>query len=188
METLQFHSTNGFVENQIAWFCLRSQPKHEHLAAAQLAHESGVEVYLPRIRFRRATRQGPMWFTEALFPNYLFARFDLAASLRKVKSARGVRDVVHFGSRWPTIPESAMDELRVSISDDHVHIISDELAEGEMVHIAGGAFHGLHAVIVRAMPGRARVSVLLEFLGRQTCVELSREVVIREGDVRRLVV
>ena len=83
-------------EYTAAWFCIRSQPKYEHLAAAHLQREPGFEVYLPRIRFKRATRRGPVWFTEALFPNYLFARFDPAACLRRVCHARGVRGVVHI--------------------------------------------------------------------------------------------
>lgn len=179
---------NNAVETQIAWFCVRSQPKHEHIAAAQLTHEPDVEIYLPRIRFRRATRQGPMWFTEALFPNYLFARFDLPSSLRKVKAARGVRDVIHFGDRWPAVPDAAIDDLRASVRDDHIHVVSDELTCGETVQIAGGAFHGLRAVVMRVMPGRERVSILLEFLGRQTSVDVSREAVVREANVRNLLV
>src|SRR5687768_2875491 len=59
----------------VAWFCLRSQPRHEHIAARQLAQMSDVEVFNPRIRFARPTRHGPAWVTESLFPNYLFARF-----------------------------------------------------------------------------------------------------------------
>src|SRR5258705_250702 len=61
---------------QRAWFCLRARSKHEHIAARHLQQMTDVEVFLPRIRFRRKTRQGPAWVTEALFPNYLFARFD----------------------------------------------------------------------------------------------------------------
>ena len=44
-----------------AWFCLRTQPKHEHIAAAHLKDDPGIEIYLPRIRFKRATRRGPVW-------------------------------------------------------------------------------------------------------------------------------
>ncbi len=57
-----------------AWYCLRSQPKHEHIAAAHLRLLEGVTVFCPRIRFKRATRQGLVWVTEAMFPGYLFAR------------------------------------------------------------------------------------------------------------------
>jgi len=178
---------NPSADINTSWFCLRSQPRHEHIASAQLGCEPDIEVYLPRIRFRRATRHGPMWFTEALFPNYLFARFDLATCMRKVKGARGVRDIVHFGERWPTIPEHAINDLRNAVGDDQIHVIEEDLHAGEMVEIAGGAFHGLHAVISRVMPGQARVAVLLEFLGRQTTVELSRQTVVRDSDARRSV-
>jgi transcriptional antiterminator RfaH len=174
-------------ESTPAWFCVRSQPKHEHIAAAHLKREPGIEVYLPRIRFKRATRRGPVWFTEALFPNYLFARFDLAASLRQVCHAQGVRGVVHFGDRWPIVPEAVVEELRVTLGGDAVHVIREELQPGETVQIAGGVFHGLRAVITRVMPSRERVAVLLEFLGRQTTVELPNEALIREMDERRLV-
>ena len=170
-----------------AWFCLRTQPKHEHIAAAHLKQDADIAVYLPRIRFKRATRRGPVWFTEALFPNYLFAQFDLAACLRRVCHARGVRGVVHFGNRWPIVPEAVIAELRATVGADHVHVIHEELRPGETVQIAGGVFHGLRAVITRVMPSRERVAVLLEFLGRQTSVELPGEALIRDGDERRLV-
>jgi transcriptional antiterminator RfaH len=169
----------------LAWFCVRSQPKHEHIAAAQLAAEAGIDVYLPRIRFRRSTRRGPIWFTEALFPSYLFARFDLAGSVRRVHHARGVLGVVHFGSQWPAIPDAVIDELRATVGAEQVHIVETELQPGEVVAISGGAFHGLKAVVTRVMPGRERVAVLLDFLGRQTMVELAAEAVVREGDERK---
>src|SRR5215831_11218137 len=88
-----------------AWFCVRTHTKHEHIAAAQLRLEPDIEVFLPRIRYRRSTRLGPAWVTEALFKDYLFARFDLCSALRRVQHSRAVRAVVHFGSRWPTVPE-----------------------------------------------------------------------------------
>ena len=170
-----------------AWFCLRTQSKHEHIAAAHLQKDADLEVYLPRIRFKRATRRGPVWFTEALFPNYLFARFDLAACLRRVCHARGVSGVVHFGDRWPVVPDATIEELRATVGADQVHVIPEEFRAGEAVQVAGGVFHGLRAVVTRVMPGRERVAVLLEFLGRQTTVELPRVTLIREGDQRRLV-
>jgi transcriptional antiterminator RfaH len=171
-----------------AWFCLRCQPKHEHIAAAHLAKDLSIEVYLPRIRFKRATRRGPVWFTEALFPNYLFARFELAACLRRVGHARGVRGVVHFGDRWPIVPQTVIEELRLTVKGDEVHVIREELRPGEAVRISGGVFHGLHAAVTRVMPSRERVAVLLEFLGRQTTVELPKEALVREVDERTLVI
>jgi transcription antitermination factor NusG len=126
-----------------------------------------------------------VWFTEALFPSYFFARFELAADLPSVCHARGVRGVVHFGHRWPVIPDRVVEEMRATVGPDQVHVIREDLQPGETVEIAGGAFHGLRALVTRVMPSQKRAAVLLEFLGQQTTVELSLESIIREGGGRK---
>jgi transcriptional antiterminator RfaH len=169
---------------QPAWFCLRSRPKHEHIAARHLQQMSGVEVFLPRIRFRRKTRQGAAWVTEALFPNYLFARFDWKRSLRQAHHAPGVTGVIRFGDLWPTVPEGVIAELRSLFGDGQLRVLSPEMNVGDSVEIVGGVFHGLLAVVTQVMPARERVKVLLEFLGRQTAVEVPAASVIQEGGAR----
>jgi transcriptional antiterminator RfaH len=169
------------------WFCLRSQPKHEHIAAAHLQAAGNVEVFLPRVRFQRPTRQGMAWVTEALFPNYLFARFNWHDSLRQVQAARGVSGVVHFGERWPVIPESSIRELQRVIGTEGLRTISADLLPGDSVQIVHGAMQGLAAVVSRVMPARARVAVLMEFLGRPTEIEVPAKSVIKEGNARTVV-
>jgi transcriptional antiterminator RfaH len=172
------------VASKPTWFCLRSQPKHEHIAAAHLRGMADVEVFLPRVRFKRATRQGMAWVTEALFPGYLFAQFDWQTTLRHVQAARGVRGVVHFGERWPLVPEATIEELRLAVGATGLHIISPELVPGDAVQIADGTLRGLRAVVTRVMPSRERVAVLMEFLGRQTMIELALNSLIKEGNER----
>src|ERR1700748_1946643 len=84
------------MESCCTLVCVKTQSKREHIAAAALRQNAEVEVFLPRIRFKKNTSRGPAWFTEALFPNYLFARFNFHTCLRYVHHARGVRGVVHF--------------------------------------------------------------------------------------------
>src|SRR6266850_8126322 len=161
-------SITNKIDSNLAWFCVRSQPKHEHIAAANLRTHENTEVFNPRIRFKRPTRRGPIWVTESLFPNYLFARFDWKVSLRLVHHIAGVAGIVHFGSQWPTIPEEAIEDLRAAIGKDEVRVIGAALDAGDEVHVAGGVFHGLEGIVTRVMPAQDRVAVLLEFLGRQT--------------------
>lgn len=167
-----------------AWFAVRAQPKHEHIAAAHLRQEGQLEVFLPRIRFRRATRRGAVWFTEALFPGYLFARFNWTRDLRRVLHSRGVSTVIHFGDRWPTIPDAAMAELQTRYQGEEIYCVPEELQPDEEVKIVSGPFQGLLAVVLRPQPGRARVAVLLDFLGRQTCIEVPNANVIRQANPR----
>jgi transcriptional antiterminator RfaH len=167
-------------DSALAWFCLHSQPKREHIAAGHL-RKMGIEVLNPRIRFERLTKFGALPVTEALFPSYLFARFDLKTSLSRVNYAPGVKHVVHFGSRWPMVPDEVIDEIRVRLGPEEVHVVPSELSPGDKVNLAGGAWHGLEAVITRVLPGKKRVLVLMDFLGRQTTVELDAKRVVKPG-------
>jgi transcriptional antiterminator RfaH len=166
------------------WFCLRTQSKREHIAAEHVRQLPGIETFLPRIRFQRKTSRGPVWFTEALFPGYLFARFDLAEQLRQIHHANGVRGVVHFGDRWPAIADEAIAELRQLAGDEQVCVVNELFSPGEEVEVAAGAFRGWSAVVTRVLPARERVLVLLDFLGRQTCVEVPEADLLRPGDPR----
>src|SRR5437773_11457647 len=40
------------------WFCLKAQPKREHLAAIALRRQFGIECFSPRLRFRKMTNRG----------------------------------------------------------------------------------------------------------------------------------
>ena len=171
---------------KVAWFCLRTQPKHEHIAAAHL-QQNQVEVFFPRIRFKRTTRKGPVWVTEALFPNYLFARFDWGNSLRLVCHSPGVSGVVHFGVNWPIVPDEAIEEMHACLGKNEVHVISPEVSLGDAVRIAGGCMHGLQAIVTQVMPGSKRVAVLLEFLGRQTSIRLDLAMIVKEANERRVI-
>ena len=169
-----------------AWFCVRSQLKHEHIAAAHLRSYYHLEVFLPRLRFKRSRRQGPVWVTEALFPNYLFARFNWHESLRSVLHARGVAGVVHFGDSWPVVADELIDELRATFGEKETHVISPVPEVGDEIQISGGAFHGLLAVVSQVLPARERVKVLFDFLGRQTTVDVKIADLVR-GNERRSV-
>src|SRR5690349_4133098 len=139
------------------WCCVHSLAKHEHIAAAALRQIEGVEVFLPRIRFRRATRRGAVWVTEAMFPNYLFSRFDPAPLLRRVRSLNGVRGLVQFGGRLALAPDEVIADLRRFTGSEDLCVVSDEVDVGDRVVITGGAFHGLRAVVTQVIPSRERV-------------------------------
>jgi transcriptional antiterminator RfaH len=163
-----------------AWYCLRSQPKHEHIAAAHLRLLEGVTVFCPRIRFKRATRKGFASVTEAMFPGYLFARFALAEMHRQVRYAHGVSGIVRFADRYPTIEEGALAHLRGHTGATDIKELNYDLSEGDRVQIVGGAFVGLEAVVIQVLPPKERVKVLMEFLGRKMEAEVQCSTVLRQ--------
>ena len=168
-----------------AWYCVRSRIKHEHIAAGQLKQLPDVEVFCPRVRFQRATRRGKVWFTEALFPNYLFARFALR-NLRLIQATQGVAGVVHFGDYFATVAEEIITDLRVALDDSDLKEFPNAVAAGDEVVIADGSFMGITAVVQRLLPAKDRVRVLLEFLGRTVETEVPAASLVKTGINPRL--
>lgn len=179
MSTTRSESWGKVSEGYPAWYCVRTQPKREHIVSTMLEKEFGFEVLLPRLRFRRSTTRGMVWFNEPLFPSYLFAKFDLFIYRRSVNYANGVAGIVHFGEFYPQIPPETISELRQLVGPEQVHIIEDEFCEGDEVLVGDGPFKGLEVVVLRPMPGSKRVAVLMEFLGRQTVVEMEKSMLLK---------
>ena len=152
--------------------------KHEHIAGAHLQQIPGVEVFNPQLRLLRSTRRGRRWSTESLFPNYLFARFVLEPMLEKVNYTPAVKFVLRFGDQVPRIPDAVIEDLRQGLAEMSSQILTDAPAEGEEVEIATGAFEGTMARVARVLPGKQRVRILLDVMGRSVPAELSLDFVL----------
>lgn len=161
------------------WYCVRAQPKHEHIAAAHLRRALELEVFCPRIRIQRSTRRGLVWFVEALFPGYFFARFTLGQQRAQVLYTAGVMQIVHFGDYFPHIAASAIDDLRAFIGEDECKLVPHHIADGDDVDVVAGPFRGHSGVVLQVLPARERVKVLLQFLGGENIVELGLSAVFR---------
>lgn len=161
-----------------AWFCVRTHAKHEHIAAAQLRHVPGVEVFNPQLRIERLTRRGRVRSCESLFPNYVFARFVLEAMIERVRYTPGVKTVVHFGERVATIPDETIEDLRRALADNTNTVFIDSPLEGAEAEISAGPFQGEKGIIRRVLPARQRVEVLLEAMGRALPTEFSLSSII----------
>jgi transcriptional antiterminator RfaH len=165
-----FHQTN--------WYCVKARHKREHIAARHIGHIHGVEVFMPRISYRKATRTGAKRFIEPLFPSYFFSRFCPADHLDKVRFCESVLTVVHFRGKYSVVPSHIIEALRLYMGLEETLVIREDVSPGDKVKVATGVFKGLDAVVTTVMPARERVRVLLDFLGRQTAVELPAESVV----------
>jgi transcriptional antiterminator RfaH len=163
------------------WFCLKTPPKQEHLAAAGLRQIAGIQVFAPRIRFRRATRRGPVWFVESLFPGYVFARFFFVELHRQVSYLPGISSFVRFGKAVAVINDSTICALRQKAGEEELIVLNFEVKADDPVEIATGPFQGLTAVVTRVLHSRERVKVLLEFLGRSLEAEAGVQNLLPSG-------
>jgi transcriptional antiterminator RfaH len=162
--------------SSLRWFCLRSQAKREHIAAANLRDRVEVEVFAPRIRAMHSTRHGIVVnATEALFPGYLFARFAYPDQVRHVLSTNGVTGVVAFGGQPPPIADHVIDCLRHEIVHAERSPVAPVLEEGAWVRILSGCFRFLEGRVIQFDPRTERVRLLLTLLGSEVQVSLTSD-------------
>ena len=169
------------THSEPAWYCVHTKPKCEHSAASVLRElGDGVEAFCPRIRFQRSTRRGKVWFVEALFPSYFFARFNPALWLRAVKHSQNVIRVVEFGGTPIPVPDEAIQRLKIEMGQAEVREVSVSVKVGDTVEVTEGPLRGLVGIVERVHNGEERVRILLDFLGHQSAVEVSAAKIISE--------
>ncbi len=160
------------------WYCLHTAPKQENKVAITLQREHCLEVFAPRIRFRRMRAGRPLWATEALFPGYIFSRFDYLERRRQINALKGVTSIVHFGDQMVPVGDSVMAELRALVHDNETLEVAADPQPGSEVVISGGSMSGLRVLVTRVMPARQRIAILLELLGSEREVEIELDRVL----------
>jgi transcriptional antiterminator RfaH len=163
-----------------AWYCARTKPKHEHIAAANVRRHLNLEVFHPRLRVDRATRRGVVRVIEPLFPCYIFVRCVMEENLNEIQHTDGISSLVHFGHKIPEVADSVIEELQECFEAEEPMTVQDHLSPGDEVVVGDGAFAGMRAFVLRVMPARQRVQVLLDILGGPTPVEVDRSSVVLE--------
>jgi transcriptional antiterminator RfaH len=152
------------------WYVIRAHHKQEARAEVNLSI-GGVETFLPWVRpaSRRRARVTPR---EALFPQYLFARFDPGDSLHDVTFTRGVQSIVSIGGQLATVSDEVIEFFRSRIDEHGLIPIGRRLERGDRVEIESGPLADLTGVVERNLPARERVIVLLTSVGCPMRVEL----------------
>lgn len=174
------------LSDQAAWFVIHSRPKCEHLAAGLMLGLPGVETYCPRIKFQRNTRRGKVWFVEALFPSYFFARFVPAVSIRAVKHSQNVIRVVDFGDQLIPVSDSVIQMIRDEMDGQAIKEIHVAVRVGDTVELTEGPMRGLKGIVNSVQSGTERVKILLEFLGRESLVEVKQSQILTEHTPREV--
>lgn len=150
------------------WYVVRTRHRQEARAEANLKI-GRIETFLPWVRTRSRRRR---FDREALFPQYLFARFDAHECAHDVTFTRGVQNIVRVGGELATLNEDVIGLFRSKL-DEHGFIpLGQKLEPGEQVTIERGPFAELAAVVERILPAKQRVIVLLATVATSIRVEV----------------
>jgi transcriptional antiterminator RfaH len=154
------------------WFVAFCRANQEQLAKQHLSRQRFL-VYLPLLRLSRRRRGAWVDVIEPLFSRYLFVRFDpTRRSSTRVRSTRGVIDLVRFGGEPATIADDVIAQLR-GFERDGAHVDAPRQKPGDSVRILEGPLGGLTASFVK-YDGTQRAWVLLDLLGQHQRLNLSR--------------
>lgn len=146
------------------WRVVRTSPRAEFLAATELERD-GLEVYCPRVLDPLVRSHRP---DTALFPGYLFLRCDdNSENLPSFRPNHRVLGWLRLGGDIPTLPDSVITELKQQVESlNEEGGIWRRYHAGEKVTIRSNNLETLAEVLEEPRSPKARVKVLMQFMGR----------------------
>lgn len=160
------------------WYAVNTQPKREPLAEQNLVRQD-FETFSPKISkvVRHARRA--IATKVALFPGYMFVRLDLSRDRwRSVNGTFGVVGLVMEGDLPKAVPNGIVEGFVAATNAMGLFETREEIAAGNTVRVLSGPFADRLGRVVE-LKGHERVAILLEMMGAQRPLTLSRKHVLR---------
>ncbi len=155
------------------WLCARTHPKKEKLVVDQLHHRAGLDVYAPQFRLMKKTKRGKQAMAQYLFPSYIFCQCDNPDEIQLVRYTTGVTKIIGRGPDPIEVPSSIIEDLQSTYPEDSIFEAADPALEpGARVEIVSGSLKSMKATVLAYLSVEDRLKILVEFLGRDTEVEI----------------
>jgi len=159
------------VELKRSWYVIQTKTKKELEAKSYLSMK-GVEVFSPTMEIVSA-RGGKMVSEQrALFPGYLFGRFNLLEDYSLVRWGRGVRKLVGFGAEPLPVADEVIELIRNRTQGGELVKKACSFEPNDLVRVRSGPMKDLLGVFERWVSDSERVRVLLNLVGYRPAVEL----------------
>lgn len=152
------------------WYALRSHNKKESSAAA-LLERAAIEVYLPRVKYRR--HPGNATVLEPFFPGYLFARLNpLEGEIRLASYTPGIHYVLgYLDQPWP-VADGVILAIKQRLGQAREWSDLLDYRSGDRLVITSGPLRDMEAIFDRRLSASGRVLVLIQMLERLCRAEL----------------
>ena len=156
-----------------SWYVVHTKPCNEHRVETNLSNQE-IETFLPLLETFQYTNGKIFPNIKPLFPNYLFAKFDIDVHYYKVKWTRGVNKILGVGSEPIPISEKVIQAIRERMGENNLVKLEDGLERGNLIQFTSGPFKDLMGVFDKKMSDGKRVRVLLGLIGVDVLVQVSR--------------
>jgi transcriptional antiterminator RfaH len=161
-------AASGATNPAETWYAIQTRRGQETRVEENLLAWQ-VEAFLPRMRpaFRRRGAAGTTPPTDALFPCYLFARFDAAAMTHKIRYTRGVAKVLGTPAGPTPVDDGVIGLIRERVDSSGYVVPPPRLRPGDQVRILAGPLKDLLAVFEAPLQASQRVRLLLAAVNGQ---------------------
>ena len=153
----------------LKWYALHVHARKEQLVASQLQTRN-LECFLPTYKSLRKWSDRTKEIQQALFPGYVFCRFDYE-NRQPVVMTTGVTQVVGTGRVAIPIADSEIGALQVAVSSGIPAQPWPYLRTGEYVQVNYGHLAGLQGILVN-FKGNHRVVLSVTLLQRSLALEV----------------
>jgi transcription elongation factor/antiterminator RfaH len=165
-------SDNMPISGMHHWYVIHCKSGKERVASEILREKLGLIVYVPE---RKTWHKGNVRHIP-LFPGYFFIKADLQkTALSRINTTSGVLRLLECEGIPQAVPSHFIETVREETARLNEH--SDRgFRPGDTLHVINGPLRGLETIFVGpTTPGKRRVQVLLNFLGRLTKTEVEAD-------------
>ncbi len=156
------------------WYALQLRSRWESSTAVLLSSK-GYQTFLPTYKIAKRWSGRSKEAQAALFPGYLFCRFNVCDRL-PVLITPGVISVVGTGRIPIPVEESEIEAIQKMVSTGMRVEPCPYLELGQLVRIEDGALSGIEGDLIR-FKGTRRIVVSISLLRRSVALEIDRSVV-----------
>ena len=160
---------------ELKWYVVQSKPREEE-RALHFLKEKGFQTYLPRMEVVKVRKFKNVKSKQALFPGYLFCRFDKDENLGHVRWTQGVKKLLPESVSPMFVDDEIVQAIQRLEQEDGV-IRQQPLQKNDQVRIARGPLKDLLGVFDHWSSDQGRIKVLLNFINYQASVELHHSLV-----------
>jgi len=160
---------------ELKWYVVQSKPREEE-RARHFLEEKGFDTYLPMMEVLKVRGFKNVKTESALFPGYLFCRFNPDESLAHVRWTRGVKKLLPESVNPIPVDNEVVKAIRNLQQKDGV-IRKQPLQQLDKIRIARGPMKDILGVFDYWTSDQGRVKVLLNFISYQASVELHHSLV-----------
>jgi transcriptional antiterminator RfaH len=162
----------------LRWYVVRTHANQEDRAAGNIG-SLNVETFSPRYRkvIYNPYNGKPTYLNRALFPRYIFARFDLEKHLHRIQYSRGVANILCFSGAPAEVEGEMVKLMKARVGNGGFVRLGDEFMPGDEVLISDGPFRNFRGIFEHELGDEDRVRILLDSVGYQAHIVIEKHLV-----------